>query len=127
MNLPFSPFVIDPGSFMIEFEKLVLNYKLKIESLKAKTTGNKSGQQKSNANWSSFQQKQNGPAPSSASAHAPRNIGECKNQSLQNFRARPAQSQGSVAQGVNGTHACAQCGTTHSRVCRDGSTRKRCT
>uniref|UniRef100_M1D907 Gag-pol protein n=1 Tax=Solanum tuberosum TaxID=4113 RepID=M1D907_SOLTU len=42
-------------------------------------TGNESGQQKSNANRSSFQQKQKGPAPSSASAHAPKNKVEYNN------------------------------------------------
>ncbi|KAK4706720.1 hypothetical protein R3W88_033732 [Solanum pinnatisectum] len=40
---------------------------------RAKTSGNESGQQKSNANQSSFQQKQKGPVPSSASAPAPKN------------------------------------------------------
>ncbi|XP_049342940.1 uncharacterized protein LOC125807273 [Solanum verrucosum] len=54
--------------------------------------------QKSSANRSSFQHKPNGLAPSSASAPTPRNKGEFKNQNLQNFRARPAQSQGNVAQ-----------------------------
>ncbi|KAG5572133.1 hypothetical protein H5410_061899 [Solanum commersonii] len=34
--------------------------------------------------------KKNGPTPSSASAPAPRNKGEYKNQNSQNFRARPA-------------------------------------
>uniref|UniRef100_M1DL44 Gag-pol polyprotein n=1 Tax=Solanum tuberosum TaxID=4113 RepID=M1DL44_SOLTU len=36
--------------------------------------------------------------------------------------ARPALSQGSVAQGGNGTYACAKCGRTHLGVCRDGFT-----
>ncbi|KAG5619758.1 hypothetical protein H5410_004976 [Solanum commersonii] len=42
---------------------------------------------------------QQGPAPSSASAPAPRNKGEYNSHNLQNFRARLAHSQGSVAQG----------------------------
>ncbi|WMV36882.1 hypothetical protein MTR67_030267 [Solanum verrucosum] len=42
---------------------------------KAKT-GNESGQQRGNVNRSSFQEKQKGPAPSSASALAPRNKSE---------------------------------------------------
>ncbi|KAG5594941.1 hypothetical protein H5410_036173, partial [Solanum commersonii] len=45
-----------------------------------------------------FSQKPNGHAPSSANVPAPKNRGEFKNQNSQNFRARPAQSQGSVAQ-----------------------------
>ncbi|KAH0715889.1 hypothetical protein KY284_008794 [Solanum tuberosum] len=82
-------------------------------------TGNKSGQQISNANRSSFQQKQNGPAPSSASAPAPRNKGEYN---IQNYRAKPTYSHGSVAQGGSKPPACAKCGTNHSGTCREGST-----
>lgn len=61
---------------------------------KAKT-GNESRQHKDNANPSSFQ-NQKGLAPSFSSASAPRNNGEHHGQNLQNFRARPTQSQGSV-------------------------------
>lgn len=43
---------------------------------RAKTSGNESVQQKSNVNQSSFQHKQKGPAPSSASATTPRNKSE---------------------------------------------------
>uniref|UniRef100_M1DWR4 Gag-pol polyprotein n=1 Tax=Solanum tuberosum TaxID=4113 RepID=M1DWR4_SOLTU len=43
--------------------------------MRAKTPGDEFGQQKSNVNRSSFQQKQKGPTPSSASAPAPRNQG----------------------------------------------------
>ncbi|KAH0678966.1 hypothetical protein KY284_020051 [Solanum tuberosum] len=64
-------------------------------------------------------QKQKGPAPSS-SAPAPRNKGEYNSQNSQHFRARPAQSQGSVAQGGNWAPACARCGRTHPGKCRDG-------
>ncbi|KAH0636311.1 hypothetical protein KY290_036738 [Solanum tuberosum] len=39
----------------------------------AKTSGNEYGQQKSNANWPSFQHKQKGPTTTSSSAPAPRN------------------------------------------------------
>ncbi|KAG5586825.1 hypothetical protein H5410_047259 [Solanum commersonii] len=67
-------------------------------------------------------QKQKGPAPSSTRAPAPRNKGEFKNQSSQNFRARLSQSQCSVARGGNETPECAKCGRNHSGVCCDGST-----
>ncbi|KAH0730162.1 hypothetical protein KY289_001350 [Solanum tuberosum] len=60
--------------------------------------GNESGQQRSNVNRSSFQQKQKGPVPSSASAPAPRN------------------------KGGNWAPACAKCGRNHPGKCRDGST-----
>ena len=63
--------------------------------MKAKTIS-KSGQQKGGVNRSSFQ-IQKGPAPSSGTALEPRNKGEHHGQNLQNFRARPAQSQESVA------------------------------
>ncbi|KAG5595356.1 hypothetical protein H5410_036588 [Solanum commersonii] len=56
---------------------------------RAKTSGNEFGQQKNNANRSSFQLKQKGPAPSSASTHAPKN--KCKYNS-HNFMAEPAYS-----------------------------------
>ncbi|KAG5604407.1 hypothetical protein H5410_025899 [Solanum commersonii] len=63
---------------------------------KANDPWNESGQQKGNANLSSFQHKQKGLARSSASAPAPKN--KCEYNS-QNFRAIP-HSQGSMAQGV---------------------------
>ncbi|KAH0733004.1 hypothetical protein KY289_004192 [Solanum tuberosum] len=68
------------------------------------------------------QQKHKGTALSSASAPAPRNKGENNSQNLQNFRARPAQSQGSVAQGGNWTPTCAKCGKNHPGACRDDPT-----
>ena len=52
--------------------------------------GNEFGHQKVNVNHLSFQKKK---------GHAPRNKGEHHGQNSQNFRARPAQFQGSVAQG----------------------------
>uniref|UniRef100_M1DZR4 Gag-pol polyprotein n=1 Tax=Solanum tuberosum TaxID=4113 RepID=M1DZR4_SOLTU len=55
-----------------EVEEDKLRYREEFRNEKAKTSGNESGQQKSNANRSSFQHKQKGPAPSSASAPAPR-------------------------------------------------------
>ncbi|WMV41359.1 hypothetical protein MTR67_034744 [Solanum verrucosum] len=58
------------------------------------------------------QQKQKRRAPSSATTPAPRNQGEYNGQNSHNFRARPAQSQGSVAQRVN-PPACAKCRRTH--------------
>nr|AAV31185.2 Gag-pol polyprotein, putative [Solanum tuberosum] len=77
---------------------------------RAKTSRNESGQRKSNVSWSSFQHKQKGPAPSSTSAPVPKNKGEYNGQNSQNFRARPAHSQGSKAQGGTKTPACARCG-----------------
>ncbi|WMV32397.1 hypothetical protein MTR67_025782 [Solanum verrucosum] len=47
---------------------------------------------------------------------------EYNSQNSQNFRARPAHSQSSKAQGGTKTPACAKCGRSHSGVCRDGST-----
>ncbi|KAH0679464.1 hypothetical protein KY284_020549 [Solanum tuberosum] len=84
-------------------------------------TGNKSGQHKGSVNRSSFH-KQKGPAPSSASAPAPRNRGDYNGQNSQDFRARPAQSRSSVAQGGSLTHACARYGRTHPGKCCDGQT-----
>uniref|UniRef100_M1DYZ0 Gag-pol polyprotein n=1 Tax=Solanum tuberosum TaxID=4113 RepID=M1DYZ0_SOLTU len=66
---------------------------LREEKVEKDKLRDESGQQKSNANRSYFQQKSNGPAPSSASAPAPRNKCEFMNQNSQTFRARPAQSQ----------------------------------
>uniref|UniRef100_M1DIK4 Gag-pol protein n=1 Tax=Solanum tuberosum TaxID=4113 RepID=M1DIK4_SOLTU len=84
-----------------------------------KTSCNEFGQQKSNDNRSSFQQKQKGSAPSSANAPPPKN--KCEYNS-QNFRAKPAYSQGSMAQRGSKPPACAKCGRNHSGTCRDGST-----
>ncbi|KAH0764840.1 hypothetical protein KY285_000711 [Solanum tuberosum] len=99
-----------------------MRHKEEFKNKRAKTSGNEFGQRKSNADRSSLQYKQKGLSPSSASAPAPRNRGEFNNQNSQNFRARPAQSQGSVAQGGNGIPACTKCGRTHAGVCRDDST-----
>ncbi|KAG5571382.1 hypothetical protein H5410_061148 [Solanum commersonii] len=52
----------------------------------AKTSGNESGQLKSNANQSSFQHKQKGPTPLSASALAPWNKGACRDGSTGCFK-----------------------------------------
>ncbi|WMV45009.1 hypothetical protein MTR67_038394 [Solanum verrucosum] len=79
-----------------QVEKNQLKDREEFEDKKAKTSGNKSGQQKSNANRSSFQHKQKGLAPLSASAPAPKNKGEYNSQ---NFRAKPVYSQGSMVQG----------------------------
>ena len=54
----------------VEEEKLRDREEFRSKKVK---TGNESGQQKGNVNRSSFQQKKKGPAPSSASAPAPRN------------------------------------------------------
>ncbi|WMV45042.1 hypothetical protein MTR67_038427 [Solanum verrucosum] len=56
-----------------QVEKDQLKDREEFENKKAKTLGNKFGQQKSNANRSYFQHKQKGPVSSSASALAPRN------------------------------------------------------
>ncbi|XP_049381293.1 uncharacterized protein LOC125845820 [Solanum stenotomum] len=61
-------------------------------------------------------------APSAASAPAPKNRGEFKNLNSHNIRARPTESQGSVAQGGNGTYAGVNYGRTNSGICHDGST-----
>ncbi|KAG5599215.1 hypothetical protein H5410_030585, partial [Solanum commersonii] len=68
--------------------------------------GNKSGQQKR-------------PAPSSASTPTPKNKREYNNQ---NFRAKIAYSQGSVAQGDSKPPTYTKCGRNHSGICREGST-----
>nr|XP_004239542.1 uncharacterized protein LOC101263910 [Solanum lycopersicum] len=87
-------------------------------SKKAKT-GNESGHQKGVINRPQFQ-KQKGLAPSCASVPAPRNKDEHHGQNSQNFRARPTQSQGSVAQGGSSAPAYAKCGVTHPSKCCDG-------
>ncbi|WMV40900.1 hypothetical protein MTR67_034285 [Solanum verrucosum] len=69
-----------------------------------------------------FKNKRRGPAPSSASAPTPRNKCEYNSQNFENFRARPAHSQSSKAQGGTKTPACAKCGRSHSGMCRDVST-----
>lgn len=75
-------------------------------------------QQKTYANRSYFQEEQMKLFLSFASALAPRNKGDYTCQNLQNFKSRPAQSQGCVEQGGNQTPACARCGRTHPRKCR---------
>ncbi|WMV30639.1 hypothetical protein MTR67_024024 [Solanum verrucosum] len=60
------------------------------------------------------QYKQKVPAPSSASALAPRNKCEYNSQNSQNLRVRPTHSQGSKTQGGTKTPACAKCGSSHS-------------
>uniref|UniRef100_M1DEA1 Gag-pol polyprotein n=1 Tax=Solanum tuberosum TaxID=4113 RepID=M1DEA1_SOLTU len=100
----------------VEEEKLRDREEFKNKKTK---TGNESRQQKGSVNRSSFQ-KQKGPAPSSASAPAPKNKGEYNGQNSQNSRARPAQSQGSVAQGGSWSPVCGRCGRNHSGKCHDG-------
>ncbi|KAH0759938.1 hypothetical protein KY290_023431 [Solanum tuberosum] len=65
---------------------------------------------KINANRSSFQQKQKGPAPSSSSPPVPKNKSEYNSK---NFRAKPSYSQGSMAQGGSKPSACAKRGRNH--------------
>ncbi|WMV07607.1 hypothetical protein MTR67_000992 [Solanum verrucosum] len=87
-----------------QVEKDQLKDREKFKNKRAKTSGNESGKQISNANRSSFQYKQKGPASLSASALAPRNKCEYNSQNSQNFRARPAHLQSSKAQGDTKTH-----------------------
>ncbi|XP_015060222.1 uncharacterized protein LOC107006097 [Solanum pennellii] len=61
-----------------------------------------------------------GHAPSSPSANAPKNRGECNDKNSQNFKDRPAQSQGSVAQGGIWAPGYGRCGRNHTGKCRDG-------
>ena len=61
-------------------------------------------------------------APSCTSAPAPRNRGEYNGHNSQNVKARPAQSQGSVAQRGSCAPGCAKCGRNHPGRCRDGHT-----
>ncbi|XP_015054748.1 uncharacterized protein LOC107001078 [Solanum pennellii] len=56
-----------------QVEKDKLRDREVFKNKKDKTTGNKSEQEKNNANCSSFQHKQNGPAPSFSSAPSPSN------------------------------------------------------
>ena len=105
--------------YVLQVEKDQLKDREEFENKRAKTLGDESGQQKSNANRSSFQSKQKGPATSSDSAPAQGNKGEYNSQ---NFRAKHAYSQGSMAQGGSKPPACAKCGRNHSVVCHDGST-----
>uniref|UniRef100_M1DYX2 Gag-pol protein n=1 Tax=Solanum tuberosum TaxID=4113 RepID=M1DYX2_SOLTU len=105
--------------YVQQVEEDKLRDREEFKNKRAKTTWNEFGQQKSNANWSYFQQKQKGPTPSSASKHAPNNKGEYNNQ---NYRAKQAYSQGSMAQGDSKPPAYAKSGKSHSGMCRDGST-----
>ncbi|XP_049371975.1 uncharacterized protein LOC125836859 [Solanum verrucosum] len=73
----------------VEEEKLRDREEFRSKKVK---TRNESGQHKGNVNCSSFQQKQKGPALSSASVPAPRNKGEYNGQNSHSFRARPAQA-----------------------------------
>lgn len=77
---------------------------------------NEYGQQKGGTNRSQFH-KQKGHPSLSASARAPRNKSEHHKQNLQNFRARPAQSQQTVAQGGNWDLAFSKCNRTHRSEC----------
>uniref|UniRef100_M1DP83 Gag-pol protein n=1 Tax=Solanum tuberosum TaxID=4113 RepID=M1DP83_SOLTU len=70
-----------------QVEKDKMRDREEFKNKRAKTSGNESGQEKSNVNQSSFQHKQKEPALSSASAPTLRN--KCEYNS-QNFRARPA-------------------------------------
>ncbi|KAH0688918.1 hypothetical protein KY289_016276 [Solanum tuberosum] len=106
--------------YVQQVEEEKLRDREEFRNKKAKT-GSESGQQRNNVKRSSFQQKQKGPATSSASAPAPRNKGKYNSQNSQHFRARPAQSQGSVAQGGNWAPTCAKGGRTHTAKFRGGS------
>ncbi|XP_049381147.1 uncharacterized protein LOC125845640 [Solanum stenotomum] len=60
--------------------------------------------------------------PSSASAPAPTNKIEYNSQNSQSFRAKPAYSQGSMAQRGSKPPAYAKCGRNHSGICREDFT-----
>nr|AAT39297.2 Gag-pol protein, putative [Solanum demissum] len=102
----------------VEEEKLRDREEFKNKRAKS---GSESGHQKGNVNRPSFQQRQRGPAPSSARAPAPRYRGEFNGQNSKDFKARPAQSSGSVAQGSSKPPAYAKCGRNHLGICREGS------
>ncbi|KAH0667604.1 hypothetical protein KY285_028810 [Solanum tuberosum] len=70
----------------------------------------------------SSKESKKGLAPSSSSAPAPRNKCEYNSQNSQNFRARPAHSQGSKAQRGTKNPVCAKCGKNHLGVYHDDST-----
>ncbi|KAH0784113.1 hypothetical protein KY290_003711 [Solanum tuberosum] len=114
-----SLFVAGLSRLSIEEEKL--RDREEFRNKRAKI-GCEPGQQKGNASRSSFQQRQRGPAPSSVSAPAPRIKSGYAGQNSQNFRAGPAQSQNSIAQGSNRGLACARCGKVHTGKCRQGQT-----
>ncbi|WMV49481.1 hypothetical protein MTR67_042866 [Solanum verrucosum] len=71
---------------LIPTEKNQLKDREELENKRANTSGNKFGQQKSNANRSSFQHKQEGPSPSSSSASAPSNKWVCQDASTSCFK-----------------------------------------
>ncbi|KAH0661922.1 hypothetical protein KY284_026853 [Solanum tuberosum] len=86
-----------------QVEEDKLRDRKEFKNKRAKTSGNEFGQQKNNVDR----------------APAPKNKGEYNSQ---NFRAKLAYSQGSVAQGGSKPLVCAKCGRNHSGMCRDGST-----
>ncbi|KAH0706534.1 hypothetical protein KY285_012312 [Solanum tuberosum] len=87
--------------YVQQVEEEKLRDRKEFRNKKAKT-GNESEQQKGSVNRSSFQQKQKVHVLSSSSAPAPKNKGEYNGQNSQNFRARPAQSQGCFKCGQEG-------------------------
>ena len=69
-------------------------------------------------NFSSFQKKQKGLEPSSASAPAPRNKGEYNILDFDDFRVRHTQTMGSLEQTANWTPSFSNCGQNHlGRYC----------
>ncbi|KAH0724869.1 hypothetical protein KY284_000734 [Solanum tuberosum] len=87
--------------YVQQVEEEKLRDREEFRNKKAKT-GNEYWQQRGNVNRSSFQQRQKGSVPSSASAPAPRNRGEYNGQNSQNFRTKPTQSQGCFKCGQEG-------------------------
>ena len=81
-------------------------------------TGNDSRQQKGCLSRPQFK-KSKGHAPSFAIAHAPRNRGEYSGRNSQHFKARQAQPQGSLEQGVSRAPTCAMCGRNHPGYCHN--------
>ena len=104
--------------YIHQVEKEKLRDKEEFKNKRAKTR-NKSGQHKSNTNWSSFEHKQKGYALSSASSPAPMN--KCEYNS-HNFKAKPTYYQGSMVQGSSNPLAYTKSGRNQLSICREGST-----
>ncbi|XP_004237274.1 uncharacterized protein [Solanum lycopersicum] len=109
----------DPKKFVEELKKeseVQKEYRNKKTKIRIE-----SGQHKGGSNRQQFQ-KHNGNAPSSASALVPKNRGEYNGQNSQNYKAMPAQSQGSMAQGSSWAPTYAKCGRTHKGKYHDVQT-----
>ena len=86
---------------------------------RAETLRNEFRKQNRNDNFSSFQPKSKGPAPSYARAPTPSNKSEYNSQK---FIAKSAYSEGSMMQRGRKPPACTKCGRNHPGTCSKGST-----